>query len=65
MAGYDLVHTFSVGARIRRVFAVLHDGRHTGYLLVDAYESPSGWTLLNLSFNDDAEKVFPPALLLP
>jgi hypothetical protein len=54
-----------VGARIRRVFAVLHYDVRPGYLLVDAYESPSGWTLQNISFNDDAEKVFPPALLLP
>ncbi|HSJ64813.1 MAG TPA: hypothetical protein VK922_13040 [Gemmatimonadaceae bacterium] len=65
MSGYDVVRTFPVGARIRRVFAVLHYERHPGYLLVDAYESPSGWSLLNISFNDDAEKVFPPALLLP
>lgn len=65
MTGYDVVRTFPVGARIRRVFAVLHYERLPGYLLVDAYESPSGWSLLNISFNDDAEKVFPPALLLP
>jgi hypothetical protein len=65
MSGYDVVRTFPVGARIRRVFAVLHYERHPGYLLVDAYESPSGWSLLNISFNDDAEKVFPQALLLP
>jgi hypothetical protein len=65
MTGYDVVRTFPVGARIRRVFAVLHYDVRPGYLLVDAYESPSGWTLQNISFNDDAEKVFPPALLLP
>lgn len=65
MTGYDVVRTFPIGKRIRRVFAVLHYEVRPGYLLVDAYESPSGWTLQNISFNDDAEKVFPPTLLLP
>ena len=65
MSGYDVVRTFAVGARVRRVFAVLHYERSPGYLLVDVYESPAGWMLQNISINDDAKKVFPPALLLP
>lgn len=65
MSGYEVVRTFAVGTHIRRVFAVLQYDIRPGYLLVDAYQAPGGWSVQNISFNDDAEKVFPPALLLP
>lgn len=65
LSGYDIVKTFAVGSHVRRVFAVLHYDLRPGYLVLDVYQSPVGWTLQNISFNDTAEKVFPGTLLLP
>src|SRR5690606_21045946 len=65
MTGYDFVKTFALGSHVRRVFVVLHYEIRPGFLVLDLYRSPGGWTLQNISFNDAAEKVFPASLLQP
>lgn len=63
--GYDVLTSFAIGSRVRRVFAVMHYDVRPGFLVLDVYHSPSGWTLQNIAFNDTPEKVFPTTLLVP
>lgn len=65
MLGYDVVRVHPVGARVRRVYAVLHYEAGPGYLYLELFQTPGGWVTQAVEFNAAPEEVFPPGLLEP
>jgi hypothetical protein len=63
--GYEVVGCVSWGAHTRRLYVSLLQEKRPVYMRFDAYEPPSGWRVLNITWNLDPGEIFPPGMLTP
>jgi hypothetical protein len=63
--GYDIVRVFPIGQHLSTTYAILQYEQDPLFILMTFYEGAGGWRLRNIEFNDEAEELFPAALLEP
>ena len=63
--GHDIVRVHQMGASYSTTYAIIRYERDPLFIVVEVYNGASGWRLMNIEFNDDAEEVFPRGVLEP
>jgi hypothetical protein len=60
--GYDLIRVIDLTPHLRRVYVLLRCQRLPLYFSLVLYEARDRWTVNNINWQTDADKVLPPAL---